>query len=199
MTRGARTAAGVLAAGLFVYPILFYLSYDVMGLLGLSMLFAALASLRILTLRRLPSLPRWLAGAAVVCFVLAVSYWHSSRLLKLYPVAVNAAFLVYGLYTLRHPPSAIERLVRALGRPVSEAGVAYTRNVTRLWCGFFAVNGAAAACTALAAPTSVWAWYNGAVSYGIAAALFVVELVFRGFYRRRVARLDGDGVPRQVS
>ncbi len=191
MTGAARTWAGIAALALLCYPIVFYFSYDMVGLSGLALAFAALALVRVLTVPGLAAGRRALAATAVVGFALAVAYWHSSSLLKLYPVAVNGSLLGYGLYTLLHPPSAIERLVRALGQPVSTAGVPYTRNVTLLWCGFFAINGSVAGYTALAAPTSAWAWYNGAASYALAAALFAGELMVRGVYRRRVERSGG--------
>lgn len=185
----------MLALVLLAYPFLFYRYHDVVGLPGLSALLGVLALGRVCALPRLGPGRKIAAALAVVAFVLAVAYWHSSSLLKLYPVGVNALLLGYGLYTLRRPPSAIERLVRALGRPVSPAGVRYTRNVTVLWCAFFIINGAAAGYTALAAPTSAWAWYNGVISYGLAAMLFAGELAFRGFYRRRVARSAGTVPP----
>ncbi|MDZ7668575.1 MAG: hypothetical protein U5Q16_03840 [Gammaproteobacteria bacterium] len=151
-------------------------------------LFALLAMLRVLGARHVA--PRWrgAAAAALAVFVAAVLLWQSTSLLKLYPVAVNVGLLLFALYTLRYPPSAIERLVRGLNLSVSAAGVGYMRNVTWLWCAFFVVNGSIAAYTALATDTATWAVYNGAVSYAAAGLLFAVEFVVRGFYRRRVAR-----------
>lgn len=194
MTPLVQAAARVLAVLLLAYPIMFYLGHDVLGLPAL------LALLGVLVLGRWLLMPgvdrRWRAAGAlgVAVFLGAVAYWQSSALLKLYPVAANLALLGYGLHTLKYPPSAIERLVRALRRPVSDAGVGYTRGVTMLWCGFFAVNAVVAAYTALRAPTAVWAWYNGVLSYALAAGLFAGEFVYRGIYKRRV-HAAGGGTP----
>lgn len=183
-----RQWAGLLGLALLLYPLAYFLLAEHLGLTGLVVLFAVLALFRVLGARHLA--PRWrgAAAAAVAAFVAAILLWQSAGLLKLYPVAANAGLLIFALYTLRYPPSAIERLVRGLNLSVSAAGVRYMRNVTWLWCGFFAVNGGIAAYTALAADTATWAVYNGAVSYAAAALLFAVEFVVRGFYRRRVAR-----------
>lgn len=183
-----RQWAGMLGLALLLYPVGYYLLAGHLGLTGLVALFALLALLRVMGARRLA--PRWrvAAAAAVAAFVAAILIWESATLLKLYPVAVNGGLLAFALYTLRYPPSAIERLVRGLNLSVSAAGVGYMRNVTWLWCGFFAINGGVAAYTALAADTATWAVYNGLVSYAAAAVLFAVEFVVRGFYRRRVAR-----------
>jgi uncharacterized membrane protein len=181
----------MLALALLLYPLLCYLLLDTVGLWAAGALLGGLVLGRLLLQRRLPLAWRAAAAAAAAAFLLLVGYWQSSTLLKLYPVAVNAGLLGYGLYTLRYPPSAIERLVHSLGLPVSDAGVSYTRYVTMVWCGFFAANGIAAGYTALAAPTSTWAWYNGAASYGLGALLFAMELAVRRVYQRRVHRGAG--------
>jgi len=191
--RPLQATAALLVPVLLVYPILFHLLHERLGLAGLGVLLGALVLGRLFTLPGIPAPWRVAVGAAAVAFVLAVLHWRSSDLLELYPVAVNAVLLAYGLYTLRYPPSAIERLMRALDVPVSDAGVGYTRNVTILWCIFFAANGAVAGYLALAASTAAWAWYNGAVSYLLAGVLFAVEFVFRGFYKRRVLQRDSAG------
>lgn len=187
MNPWTKAAPALIALGLCIFPLLFLLLYDVVSLTGAGLLFAVLVLGRVLTLRQIAPALRAAAAGAVVLFAFAVTYWQSSALLKLYPVAVNAALLGWGVYTLRCPPSAIERLVRKLGWPVSAAAERYLRGVTGVWCLFFAANGTAAAATALWMPTSVWAWYNGAASYLLAAALFGIELIVRYFYRRHHA------------
>lgn len=175
-----------------VYPILFYLLIDRMGLAatatGLGMLVAA----RLLILERLAPSWRLFCAVGLGAYLTLVLVVDDAKLFKLYPVAINGALLCYGLYTLYRPPSAIERLMRLLNVPVSEAGVKYTRGVTILWCGYFALNACAAAYTALASPLYVWAAYNGAISYAIAAALFAGEWLFRGWYKRQAANRPQD-------
>lgn len=195
MSPAAGAGAIVLALVLLAYPVLFYGLQDQLGITWLGALLAVLALARLLAQRRLGAAWRAAAAGAIVVFVSAAAYFQSSALLKLYPVAVNGVLLCWGVHTLFHPPSAIERLVLRLRWPVSAAGQRYMRAVTAIWCGFFALNGSVAAFTALAAPTAVWAWYNGAVSYLLAGALFGAELVFRGFYRRRHAAVGQRAMP----
>ena len=62
------------------------------------------------------------------------------------------------------------------------SGVAYTRRVTQVWCGFFVLNGALALATALWMSDRAWALYNGLIAYGLIGLLFGVE----GQVRQRV-------------
>lgn len=185
MSRAINAAPMLLALALLVYPVLFYLLADAVGVAWLGVLLAVLVLGRVLAARQIPLAWRAAAAGAVLGYVALAAYFESGTLLKLYPVAINAALLGWGIFTLRHPPSAIERVVLRLSWPVSDAGRRYMRTVTMIWCGYFAVNGSVAAFTALAAPTVVWAWYNGVVSYVMAGVLFGTELAYRGVYRRR--------------
>ena len=51
--------------------------------------------------------------------------------------------------------------------------------MTRVWCVFFALNGATAAALAAWAPWSWWLAYNGAVSYGLMGLLIAGEWLLR--------------------
>ncbi len=120
-------------------------------------------------------------------FAAAIALTNSETLARLYPVAVNTALLVAFGVTLKKPPCMIERIARATGVVLNEAGVRYTRVVTVVWCAFFLVNGGVALVTALVTSRETWALYNGLVSYVIAGALLVGERVVRPVFQRRVA------------
>ena len=111
------------------------------------------------------------------CLVLAVS--NSQDWLRWYPVMVNAMLLAIFGASLRHGRPVIERLARLHHPDLPEAGVRYTRNVTRVWCGFFAINGAIAAALAAWAPWSWWTAYNGAISYVLMGLLLGGEWLLR--------------------
>lgn len=184
-------ASRLLAVALAVYPLLWLLLFDEVGLVGPVLVFGALLAARLCLLTGLSTSTRIFAGVGVLVAAAAVAVGQDPRIFKLYPVIVNGALLAFGLYTLVRPPSAIERLMARLDVPVSAAGVGYTRGVTMLWCGYFALNGGLAAYTALAAPDWVWAIHNGVLSYAVAGALFAGEWLFRGWYKRRVATAPG--------
>jgi uncharacterized membrane protein len=123
-------------------------------------------------------------GAGVLAWL---SFWGNALWpLKLYPVLVNAVFLVLFAMSLWHPPTAIERMAR-LARPnLPPSAVHYTRRVTQVWCVFFGLNGSVALATALWASDDVWALYNGLLSYVAMGVLLAVEW----FVRLRVMARD---------
>lgn len=108
----------------------------------------------------------------------------SNRLdgLKLYPVIISFSLLSVFLFSLFYPPSAIERLARLTDPELPPSGVIYTRNVTKLWCGFFLLNGLIALYTSLYVSTEAWVLYNGLISYVLMGCLFAGEWIFRVLY-----------------
>lgn len=122
----------------------------------------------------------WLAAAAGAAVLVVVSMLGNDALpLKLYPVLVNAVLLVVFGLSLRHPPSIIERLARLREPDLPPHAIAYTRQVTRVWCLFFVINGSIALATALYASNAGWALYNGLVSYVLMGLLFAGEWLVR--------------------
>nr|WP_299242072.1 hypothetical protein [uncultured Halomonas sp.] len=103
---------------------------------------------------------------------------------RAWPVLINAALFILFVWSLRHPPSLIERLARRQEPDLPPSGVRYTRNVTALWCGFFLVNGSIALWTALYADLSTWTLYNGGIAYGLSGALFAGEWCVRQRVRK---------------
>ena len=149
-----------------------------------------LAGLLVLAaLMRLPSLKisgvgRWWLGGALLLAALAV--WNNAMLpLKLYPVLVSAAMLAAFGYTLIAPPSMVERLARLRDPALPPGAIAYTRRVTQVWCGFFAVNGLIALATALWASPAAWSMYTGLISYLLMGLLFGGEYLIRMRFKRR--------------
>ena len=127
----------------------------------------------------------WLVAAAGALLLALVSGWGNHALpLKLYPVLVNAVLLVVFASSLFSPPPVIERLARWRQPDLPPAAVAYTRRVTEIWCGFFALNGSLALYTACYSSAATWALYNGLIAYLLMGSLFGGEWL----YRQRVLR-----------
>jgi uncharacterized membrane protein len=118
-----------------------------------------------------------LAGLLLLCIGALVS--NDEAILRLYPAAVSAAFLAVFALSLFHPPTVVERIARLRTPELPAAAVLYTRQVTRLWCAFFVLNGAIAAWTAFWASREVWALYNGFISYLAMGCLFAGEWLVR--------------------
>ncbi len=172
---------------LLAYPFGVYVGLE---RLGPAVLGGLLATLFLLRLWIVGTRGRtWgLAIALALAFVAALTLTRNDTLLKFYPVLLNAGLFALFTASLVRPPTVIERGLRLAGQDVPPEAPPYLWWVTLVWCGFFMVNGAIAAWTALAAPLSWWTLYNGLVSYGLMAVLFGAEWLARGVYRRRHAR-----------
>lgn len=121
---------------------------------------------------------RWLIPGVLLLVVAAIAS-NAVLPLKLYPLLMNVVFLVVFASSLRYPPPIIERIARMREPNLSPTGVAYTRRVTQVWCGFFIVNGSLALFTTLWASDKVWFWYNGVIVYALIGLLFGGEWLVR--------------------
>ena len=121
----------------------------------------------------------WLAALGAAVLVIATFVLNDGLPLKLYPVLVNAALLGLFAFSLWKPPTVIERLARLRHPDLPPAGVRWVTGVTRVWCGFFVLNGGIALWTALRASDATWALYNGAVAYVLIGALLAGEWLLR--------------------
>jgi uncharacterized membrane protein len=179
-------ASVVLFAGVSIlYPIIAAVAVRFVGpgwvLLALILLLALRGRLGFS--RKVPGGLTW--GLLLVAAALALVALYDRELsVRLYPAFMNAAMLLAFAQTLWRPPSMIERFARLVEPELPESGVRYTRSVTWIWVGFFAVNGAIAAWTALYASWTVWTLYNGAVAYIAIGMLFLCEMLVRPFFRR---------------
>jgi len=180
-----RGAAAALAVAGVAYPFVVYATLGRVSPAWLALPLALLWLARGLTARSAQPGGRLLPAVAVAfCLILAVS--NSQAWLRWYPVLVNAMMLaVFGI-SLRVGRPVGDQLARLRPPDLPPEGVRYTRNVTRAWCVFFAVNGGIAAGLAAWAPWSWWAAYNGAASYGLMGLLVVGEWLLRPAAARAV-------------
>lgn len=168
------------------YPVLVYLGLAHAEPRALALLLVGLAVARFVVARSQQAVGLALAGLLLA----ALTAWSNQLLpLKLYPVAVNAALLLLFGLSLWKGPTVVERLARLQEPQLDVQGVAYTRRVTQIWCGFFVLNGSLALVTALWASESVWALYNGLIAYGLMGLLMGGEWLVRR--RVRAARPAG--------
>ncbi len=101
---------------------------------------------------------------------------------RLYPVFMVALALVLFARSLWTTP-LVEVFARRMGERLDAPGVAYCRNVTRVWVAFLTVH-FLVTCATFFAPYEIWILYNGCLSYLLMGALFLGEFL----YRRRVKR-----------
>lgn len=165
-----------------MYPLAIWFGHGQVAPRWLAGLLLAAAATR-LPLLKLSAVARWSAAGALLLVLCAM--WSNLLLpLKLYPVLVNGVLLAAFGASLATPVSAVERMARMRGADVSAPAQAYMRVVTKVWCGFFIVNGAIALGTAVWASEAVWSLYTGVIAYLLMGALFGVEYLVRLRVRR---------------
>lgn len=114
-----------------------------------------------------------------VLSLLAFSMFTNSALaLKFYPVVMSLSFLAIFGYSLYKAPSVVEIIAR-LHEDLDDDGVTYTRQVTKVWCGFFILNALIATGTIFHEDEQVWLVYNGFISYVLMGLLMAGEFVVR--------------------
>lgn len=112
-----------------------------------------------------------------------------ARYLQALPVVVNAMLLFVFARSLTGPVPIVERFARIQDPDLEPAEVAYCRTVTRVWCGFFVLNGSIAGLLIFAGSLAQWALYTGFLSYLLIGGLFAAEYAVRRLRFRRF----GDG------
>ncbi|MDW5377472.1 hypothetical protein R6258_11140 [Halomonas sp. HP20-15] len=129
---------------------------------------------------------RWAVVVVIPALLLALA-GHARLTVLLWPVVVNLALLgVFG-WSLAHPPSVIERLARREQPDLPASGVRYTRRVTQVWCGFFAINAGLALATVIHGDRALWTLYNGGIAYCAMALLFTGEWCLRQRIKKKSA------------
>lgn len=121
---------------------------------------------------------RWQALALIV-FCLLLFIFDSPELLRWYPVLVNLLLLTVFVMSLYMGPPIIERLARLRETELPTHAIVYTRQVTKVWAGFFLFNALLAAVLTLWAPLSWWMLYNGFIAYILIGLLFAIEWLVR--------------------
>lgn len=125
----------------------------------------------------------WITAIGAV--VLAIALFSGSVIsLKFYPVIISFSLLLLFVFSLYYPPTVIEKIARLQEPDLPEEGVQYTRNITKIWCLFFLINGAIATYTTCLS-NEIWALYNGLISYLLMGMLFAGEFTYRHLVLKR--------------
>lgn len=182
-----------LAAVILAYPLIVYFGLGHFEARLIAIALIAVAVARFLIVRRrdgfMARLPQGnLVIAALLLVGVSAMASNSPVLLQYYPVCINVLMLTAFAISLIRPPSIIEQIARIKTPDLPEAGVIYTRKVTMVWCGFFALNGAMALYTILDTTMGFWAVYNGVISYSLMGILFVGEFIVRRHVKRGFAQ-----------
>jgi uncharacterized membrane protein len=183
--RGLRSLSTIrLATGAIIlaWPLLVSFGLTHNGLHWLLPVMALLLLARLLLVRKQPGpMRRVLQSVALAGIALCVasSMLKAHQLLLFYPVVVNAVMLAVFGGSLWSAMPLVERLARLTEPNLPPAGVRYTRQVTRIWCLFFIVNGLIALLTALQGDMRLWTAWNGVIAYLLMGSLMAGEWLVR--------------------
>ena len=178
MIRFGRIAFAVLFA---LYPLAVYAGLRAGNVQWAALTLAAAACLQAMSSRR----PVSIVCAAVAGGLAFLSFTADTALpVKFYPVAVNAAWLVFFAASLSGE-SVIEKLARLKEPDLPAAGRRYCRWLTLVWCAFFVLNGLIAFDSAVNRTEDWWALYNGLIAYVLIGCLFAGEWLIRLRIRKR--------------
>ncbi|MBT5050589.1 MAG: hypothetical protein HOM58_18955 [Rhodospirillaceae bacterium] len=190
-------AAKIAFAALIVaYPVIVYFGLDYMDARMIALILILMAMARLFLAKRMNgaagAMPQsnWIVAALLLVGILALIS-NSVVLLQYYPVCMNVLMFILFFTSLLRPPSIIERIARLKTPDLPEAGIAYTRKVTMVWCGFFIINGSMALYTVLGTGMGFWALYNGLISYSLMGLLFAGEYLVRRQVQRTNSQSQG--------
>ena len=127
----------------------------------------------------------FLVGGAVLCIALLSGVGLAGLY---YPVLVNLVLLLVFLNGVLHPPGVIEKMAMRQEPNFDSVIQTYTRNLTKLWCCFFVVNGGVCFVLAYGRWFDLWAWYSGVMSYVLIGFFLGIEWLLRGPISRRMRR-----------
>ncbi|KFZ37703.1 hypothetical protein HR45_09815 [Shewanella mangrovi] len=166
------------------YPLAVYFGLQYLPGNLLALVIAALLLLRLM-------LQRQQVKALIAPLILGLALTIGSAIAKqqqwllFYPLVINAAMLVLFAGSLWKTPCMVERLARITEPDLPDSARPYLRNVTRLWCGLFVINGSAALYTATCSSIQTWTLYNGFIAYLLIGTLAGGEWLYRHFWLTR--------------
>ena len=134
----------------------------------------------------------WAPLSVIVVLSVAGTLLDDPVFILYMPACISLSLLLAFSSSLLYPPNAIEMFARLSVTDLSPEEIAYCRQVTLLWVGFFFLNGTVALYTACCTSLEVWGLYNGLLAYGMMGLLFAGEVSYRSWRFRRYTGLPTD-------
>ncbi|MEC7726399.1 MAG: hypothetical protein VYD05_12845 [Planctomycetota bacterium] len=188
MTAWAITLRVLAGVAMIAYPVIVWIGFSSGSPRGVAIILLSVMTPAML-LRSRSAAPtnrvRGLAAvpATILAVLLAAALMDGADYILVTPVAANAVLLAsFGVTLRRRSMPMIERFARLQEATLSDQQRAWCRLWTKIWCAFFATNGATAALLAAYGDLAAWAFYNGLLAYALIGALFALEWTLR---RRR--------------
>ncbi len=173
-----------------LYPLLIlWVLYCQREYLSVACLAGIVVLVSIALLCRNRSKRKMLITLAALLILGAVRISDNPQYFKLYPLLISGILLFQFAWSLRYPPSMIEKFARLAQRNIAlpPETCAYCRRVTWVWVGFFCLNIALSVLTALCDSWGLWALYNGVISYVLIGLLMGGEWLVRRYMQAKEA------------
>jgi len=168
-----------------VYPFLIYFGLNKFGIQPLALLLLFVSGIRILLWQQF-KLAEKIILVVLLTILCSFAIWlNSEALLRYYPVLMNLGFSAVFLLSLRTKQPLIERIMSTMVKDLSIAARDYLRGLTLAWGLLLLFNAMISFYTACCLSFRVWTIYNGFVVYIVFGVFTLIELIFRGFYKRR--------------
>lgn len=123
-------------------------------------------------------------NAGVCIFFAIVLISGSKELSYFYPIIVSFIFLCIFLYSLKGE-AIITKIAKLKEKDLNQKVISYTRNLTKVWIGFFIINIIICAYLLTFENKNYWAYYSSFISYILMGLLFVGEFIFRKIFIKK--------------
>lgn len=164
------------SVGSIAYPFLWWLWRG--NTAALQVLAVCMAGLWLLRAMLAREMMRFISIALAGLFILA-AVAQQGKWLVWYPFAVNMLMLALFAGSLWRGKPMIERFARLRHPHLPEQALPYLRQVTRIWCGFFILNGGLIAVFIFQGNMRWWTLYTGFISYILMGVLLGGEWMYR--------------------
>ena len=120
----------------------------------------------------------------VTLTIIFIFYIKRFIFLKFYPPICNFTTFMIFFCSLFTKETIIQKIARACGDDMKPPVMAYTRNLTYVWCVFTFLNFLISVIT-LFLSDEIWILYNGFISYIFVGLLFGIEYIVRIIFKKR--------------
>jgi uncharacterized membrane protein len=180
----------IIAGMLVVYPFLLYFGLGHLGAKKIAVILCVLFLARAFLMKGAGiELLRQLLPICILIVITSTLAFITldDAYLRLNPSLISLVFFCNFMYSLKNPPTTVERLAMIQIPDLPELAKVYCRKVTKVWCSFFAFNAMVSLGTVLYNDLTIWTLYNGLISYILTGLVFAVEYYFR---RKNIAAFD---------
>jgi len=119
----------------------------------------------------------------LVTYSLIIAALNSQSMLLFYPVVASISIACVFFLSLKDKQPLLEKIAERTGSVINKHAKHYLHWLTFTWGILLIINGAIAAYTAFYLTLKEWALYNGLISYLLLGSFFIIELIFRYFYK----------------